>query len=56
MASLFLRYSVKRESEHDDLVFAVVLACWIGEQKDGATVAHESVTPREACFPGKGAY
>lgn len=49
-------YAAWREGVHDDLVFALSLACWIGEEKGGATVAYETVTPREARFSGRGAY
>jgi hypothetical protein len=33
MASLFPRCSIKKENQHDDLVFAVALAWWLGENQ-----------------------
>jgi hypothetical protein len=49
-------YSAWRENIHDDLLLAVALACWIGEQKGGATVDYQTVTRREVRFSGRGAY
>jgi hypothetical protein len=49
-------YSAWREGQHDDLVLAVALACWIAEKKGDATTAYASVTSRAALFRGKGAY
>lgn len=48
-------YSAWRDNIHDDLVLAVALACWIGEQKGGDTIAYTTVVRRAGWF-GRGAY
>lgn len=37
------RYSAWRDGHHDDLVLAVALACWIGEEKGGGAIRYEAV-------------
>ncbi len=50
-------YSAWRENIHDDLVLAVALACWIGEQVGNSVVSYKTITTREARWtPGRGAY
>jgi hypothetical protein len=49
-------YSAWRENIHDDLVLAVALECWIGEQCGGTTPAYSSAERRDAIFSGRGAY